>query len=75
MLRRLESALLSSLTSCLSISPAADNKEKLQTMSGLRVLQAGVGSVSDCVAGAWQALAGPQSRRAGSERRPEGRPG
>lgn len=24
--------------------------------------------------GAWQALAGPQSRRAGSERRPEGRP-
>lgn len=50
-LRCLESALLSSLTSHLSISPAADNKDKLQTMSGLRVLQAGVGSVSDCVAG------------------------
>lgn len=56
MLRCLENALLSSLTSCLSISPAADNREKLQTTSGLRVLQAGVGSVSDCVAAR---LAGP----------------
>lgn len=62
MLRCLENALLSSLTSCLSISPAADNRDKLQTMSGLRVLQAGVGSVSDCAAGG---LAGPGRGRSG----------
>lgn len=71
-LRCLESALLSSLTSHLSISPAADNKDKLQTMSGLRVLQAGVGSVSDCVAGRL-AGSGGVSPPWGARRRPAGR--